>query len=89
MKKAVIIKVYGRVQGVSFRHYTLSKANEFNITGFVKNKADGSVHIEAEGNPNDLETFVDWCRQGPGWSRITKIEKQYYDAVGYSDFVIK
>lgn len=89
MKKALIIKVYGRVQGVSFRYYTQKKAREFNICGFARNKPDGSVYIEAEGNKNDIETFADWCSQGPEWSRITKIEKQYYDPVGYLEFVIK
>ena len=89
MKKALIIKVYGRVQGVSFRYYTQKKAIEHNICGFSRNKADGSVYIEAEGEEIDLEAFSDWCNKGPQWARVIRVEKQNYPPVGYSNFIIK
>lgn len=70
MQKAVIIQVFGRVQGVGFRFYTEQKAHELNIAGFVQNKGDGSVYIEAEGAEAELEAFVDWCKKGPRWASI-------------------
>ncbi len=70
MLKAVIIQVFGRVQGVGFRFYTEQKAKELNIAGFVQNKGDGSVYIEAEGNADDLDAFVDWCKTGPRWAKV-------------------
>ncbi|PKP49853.1 MAG: hypothetical protein CVT92_14890 [Bacteroidetes bacterium HGW-Bacteroidetes-1] len=48
MIKAVIIQIFGRVQGVGFRYYTVHKAMELGVYGFVQNKGDGSVYIEAE-----------------------------------------
>jgi len=75
--KAVILKVYGKVQGVGFRFYTQKKAQELSLKGFVQNKTDGSVYIEAEGEADQLELFIFWCDEGPSWARVVKIEKQF------------
>ena len=89
MKKAAIIKVYGRVQGVGFRFYTQKKANELEITGYVKNRPDGSVYIEAEGEEDELELFIRWCEVGPSWAHVSKIEKQKVALFHVEDFKIK
>ena len=57
MKKAVILKISGRVQNVGFRYHTRKKAQEMGISGFVKNQVDGSVYIEAEGEEEVLAAF--------------------------------
>lgn len=59
------IQVYGKVQGVFFRKNTETKAFEFGIKGIVCNKPDGSVYIEAEGEEEQMEKFISWCRTGP------------------------
>ena len=89
MTKAAIIKVYGTVQGVGFRFYTNKKAIELGIFGYVQNKPDGSVYIEAEGDETDLMTFIDWCNIGPQWARVSKVETQIVPAINYVDFQIK
>lgn len=48
----------GHVQGVGFRYSVLQVAKEFEVTGFVKNLADGRVHLEAEGRARDVDAFV-------------------------------
>ena len=58
MKQGAIIKVFGKVQGVGFRYYTQRKAVELGITGFVQNRPDGSVYIEAEGEEEDLDAHA-------------------------------
>lgn len=73
MKKTVSIKVSGKVQGVGFRYYTKKKAQECNVNGFVQNKPDGSVYIEAHGEKIDIDTFTDWCKRGPDWARVLDI----------------
>lgn len=88
-KKSVLIKVYGKVQGVGFRFYTTKKAVELNITGYVQNKPDGSVYIEAEGEEIDLLTFIDWCNIGPQWARVSKVETQFVPPLNYSGFITK
>ncbi len=89
MLKAYIIQVYGRVQGVGFRYYTRKKAVELGINGFVRNMRDGSVYIEAECDGDMLELFVDWCRQGPEWSRVEKVSVQEKPVEGSSGFTIR
>lgn len=73
LTKAAIIHVYGRVQGVGFRFFTERKAKELNIKGFVKNRPDGSVYIEAEGEPQQLALFIEWCKSGPSWARVQDV----------------
>ncbi len=89
MKEAVIINVYGLVQGVGFRFYTNKKANELNIDGYVQNKPNGSVYIEAEGDKTDLLTFIDWCNIGPQWARVSKVESQFVPPVNHIAFQTK
>lgn len=84
------IKISGRVQGVGFRYYTRQKANEFGITGWVKNTVGRDVIIVAEGGKADLDTFVDWVKSGPPLSRVDKIIiDRFCETVGYPTFEIK
>ncbi len=87
--KALIIKIYGRVQGVGFRYYAQKKAQELNLSGFVKNRPDGSVYIEVEGNADKLEAFLLWCEMGPSWARVSKVEEQIIPVQGFKGFEIR
>ena len=88
-KKAAIIKVFGRVQGVGFRYYAQKKAMELSLSGYVQNRPDGSVYIEAEGNDYALEQYLLWCEEGPSWARVTHVEKQWVPLQGYLSFEIR
>ncbi len=68
------IRVHGRVQGVSFRMAARDQARQLGVRGFARNEADGSVAIEAEGEPAALEAFVAWCQQGPPAARVERVE---------------
>lgn len=72
--KHVSIRVSGRVQGVFFRAATKEKADELHIKGKVWNNDDGSVSIEAQGEEQNLEHFMAWCRQGPPSARVDHCE---------------
>ncbi len=89
MIKCVKINIYGRVQGVGYRYSTLQKANEIKIYGFVKNRNDGSVYIEAEGEEEVLGQFVLWCKNGPSWSRVENVIVTDIPYNNYKEFVIK
>ena len=89
MGKAAIIQVYGRVQGVGFRFYTQKKARELAITGYVRNRADGSVYIEATGEAENMNLFIRWCEEGPTWAHVSKIEQQEIPVFKADDFRIK
>ncbi len=64
-KKTIFISVTGRVQGVGFRYFVRQKANENNITGWVRNTITGTVEIEASGESENLDIFIDWIKIGP------------------------
>jgi len=63
--KSVYLVVSGRVQGVGFRYFALHKANEFEINGWIRNAPEGKVEIEAEGESQNIEAFIDWMKIGP------------------------
>lgn len=71
--KHLNITVTGRVQGVGFRNAAKREAIVLGINGFVKNKYDGSVYIEAEGNRPELDEFVKWCWEGPAWAHVENV----------------
>ncbi|MEA2107409.1 MAG: acylphosphatase [Bacteroidota bacterium] len=89
MEKAYMIYIYGKVQGVGFRYSALQKANELSIKGFVHNKSDGSVYIEAEGKAEILEEFLVWCHQGPSWARVDNIKYEEIPLSNYKKFMIR
>lgn len=68
-------KVYGRVQGVGFRRFVLNLGQRFNIGGWVKNNADGTVSVEARGKEEEVNNFVEMVRRGSFLSRVDKIEE--------------
>jgi acylphosphatase len=73
MLKTISILVTGKVQGVWFRKYTLDKATELGINGFVKNMPDDNVFIVATGTAEQLQLFVDWCHTGSPKSRVDDV----------------
>jgi len=83
------ITITGKVQGVWFRNYTKEKADELGICGFVKNLADGSVYCEAEGTPQNLELFADWCGIGSPLSEVKSVNVERKDDTGYTGFAIE
>jgi acylphosphatase len=89
MKSGYAIRITGKVQNVGFRFYTARMAKDFNISGFVKNEADGSVYIEAEGEVSELETFMEWCRRGPQWARVDEFDMQEQPVMGFDGFKIR
>lgn len=83
------IMVTGIVQGVGFRYQTLKAAKEFGISGYVKNECDGSVFIFAEAEKENMEGFINWCKKGPLYARVFKVNVVVTAAEGYTGFEIK
>ena len=84
MLKTVSIHVTGKVQAVWYRKYTLDKAVELHITGFVKNLPDDSVYIIATGTAEQVQQLVEWCWTGSPGSKVLSVivkekESQQFD----------
>jgi len=67
------IIVKGRVQGVSFRAFTLKSAKKHAIYGTVKNRADGDVEIIASASTQAMENFIRDCRKGSLFAKVTEL----------------
>jgi acylphosphatase len=68
--KRISVLVTGRVQGVGYRYFTEDAANHFGLTGWVANRFDRSVELEAQGEDSDLSEFLARLRMGPPLSHI-------------------
>ena len=68
------VQVTGRVQGVWFRESCREVADRLGVAGSVRNRADGSVEVIAEGPPQEVQALVAWCRQGPRAAEVTGVE---------------
>lgn len=69
-RRAVII---GRVQGVFFRDSARQQARMLNVKGWVRNRADGSVEVWAEGERAAVGALFDWCREGPSRASVETV----------------
>ena len=89
MIKNYSLVISGRVQGVFYRNFAQTKAQELGIKGYVMNMPDGSVFIEAEGEEAILEELIKHCKIGPPKADVTGVKKQLGVIIGYNDFIIK
>lgn len=69
-----LLRIHGRVQGVSFRHYTREEAQRLGVNGWVRNRKDGSVEAMVQGEPAAVEALVAWTRHGPPSARVTDVQ---------------
>ena len=74
MNTRVHVFISGKVQGVFFRSSTKDRADELNLTGWVRNLADGRVEAVFEGEEGNVEKMAQWCRKGPEYARVNDVE---------------
>ena len=68
--KTVRLSITGRVQGVSYRAWTLRAAREKGLKGWVRNRLDGSVEALLSGPPDQVDALVAQCHKGPPAARV-------------------
>ena len=68
------VVVSGRVQGVGFRAATRSKAEACGVSGWVRNRPDGSVEAAFEGAPDAVARLVEWARHGPRTALVDAVD---------------
>ena len=88
--KRVHVHISGRVQGVFFRAETQRAAMDFNLTGWVRNTADGRVEAVFEGENENVDKMIAWCHIGSPSSRVGKVTttEEHYTG-SFQDFSIK
>ncbi len=88
---SVQVIVYGRVQGVLFRDFTLKRASELGIVGYVRNlRGVRAVEVQAEGERAKLEELIGNLKIGPPEAKVEKTDINWSDYSGdYSRFSIR
>ena len=88
MARAHLI-VRGRVQGVSYRAYTVETATELGLRGWVKNTHDGGVEITVEGKKDAVGKLIKWCKEGPPMANVKSVLAEWEPFAGdFEDFDI-
>ena len=78
---AVRVRITGRVQGVWYRGWTVGEAQARSLSGWVRNRADGSVEAVFAGERESVDDMVEACRRGPPAARVTGVEVTILPAV--------
>ena len=78
--------IYGRVQGVGFRFGVERAANARCVSGWVRNRPDGAVEAVFEGEPDDVEAVVAFCRQGPRGADVERVDVRSESPEGLAGF---
>jgi acylphosphatase len=72
----------GRVQGVGFRAFVMQQAQNLGLSGWVRNRWNGSVEVLAEGSRDVLETFLSLLRRGPRSSYVSDLDFDWSEFQG-------
>ncbi|CAN5895201.1 acylphosphatase [soil metagenome] len=66
--------LYGTVQGVGFRDFAQRAARQLGLDGYVRNRRDGAVEVEAEGGADDLDRLRQRLAEGPRFAEVTSMQ---------------
>jgi acylphosphatase len=75
MKLTRRLAITGRVQGVGFRYSMEREARGLGVTGWVRNRRDGSVEATVQGTPEAVAAITAWARHGPPGALVTDVKE--------------
>jgi acylphosphatase len=87
--KAELVRITGRVQGVWYRGWTIDNALALGLTGWVRNRLDGSVEALFVGPAEAVDEMIEACRRGPPAARVEAVERTPSQASAGEGFVHK
>lgn len=80
----------GRVQGVGFRHFVMTTAGDLGLTGWVRNRREGTVEVTAEGSRVDLEALLKKIHRGPVSAQVQGVDHSWQEYKGeFTGFKVK
>ena len=82
MKTRAHVIVHGIVQGVFFRYRTQQEASGLGVTGWVKNRPDGTVEIVCEGEKEAVDRLVHWSHTGPAGAFVERADVSFEEYTG-------
>lgn len=84
-----LLRIHGRVQGVGFRYALCREAQALALSGWVRNRADGSVEALLSGPADAVEALTAWARHGPPAARVDRIDVEAAAAADLSPGVFE
>ena len=88
-QKRIHLIIRGRVQDVFFRASARREARQLGLTGWIRNRTDGSVEATVEGEEERVKEFLAWAQHGPSTARVENVETRWRSYTGeFSDFKI-
>lgn len=78
---ALRLRIQGKVQGVSYRAWTVKQAKSLTIDGWVRNRVDGSVEALVIGEEEQVRELVNRCRKGPLLARVSHVEEEHAQGI--------
>lgn len=85
-RKAVRAVIKGRVQGVWYRAWTVETAGRFGLSGWVRNRSDGTVEALFAGAAHAVDRMLEACREGPPAAVVHDILVEPHDDPGPGGF---
>jgi acylphosphatase len=82
------VMVHGEVQGVGFRYSARLQAERLGVAGWVRNRRDGAVEAEVEGDEASVQAMLDWLAEGPRGAVVRRTEVSEVEPSGEQDFRI-
>jgi len=81
--------VHGRVQGVGFRLAVAGAARTRSVSGWVRNRPDGTVEAVFEGDGDAVASLVRFCHEGPRGADVARVEVFEVEPAGATSFVVR
>ena len=81
-QRSVIVRVLGSVHGVGYRDWMMRRAQQANVTGWVRNRRDATVEALIQGSRDACDRLVDDCLRGPSAARVARVEVARSDGSG-------
>ncbi|HZY68105.1 MAG TPA: acylphosphatase [Devosia sp.] len=76
MQKSVHARITGRVQGVGFRNWMEATARRLGLSGWVRNRRDGSVEASISGDTSKVDELLTLCWAGPPSAKVEEVETE-------------
>ena len=78
--------ISGRVQGVFYRASMVEEAQRLGVQGWVRNRSDGTVEAQLQGDGESVAMLIAWARRGPSAAVVSNVLVELAEAGDYSDF---
>jgi acylphosphatase len=86
-RKTLRLVVHGRVQGVYFRDSMRREAQRLGVSGWVRNRGDGTVEAAVQGGPAAVDAIVNWAHRGPDYAQVERVDIEPHQG-SYASFEV-